>query len=78
MPEVELHFEKRLVGIEDRADRPIVAHFTDGTSAEGDFLIGADGVHSAVRAHVVPDGPKPFDTGLIGFGGFVPRSLLER
>jgi 2-polyprenyl-6-methoxyphenol hydroxylase-like FAD-dependent oxidoreductase len=75
--DVELNFEKRLVRIEDRADQPVVAHFADGTSAEGDFLIGADGVHSAVRAHVVPDGPTPFDTGLIGFGGFLPRSLLE-
>jgi 2-polyprenyl-6-methoxyphenol hydroxylase-like FAD-dependent oxidoreductase len=74
---VELFFEKRLVGIEDRAGQPVVAHFADGSSAEGDFLIGADGVHSAVRAHVIPDGPRPFDTGLIGFGGFVPRSLLE-
>ncbi|MGO8909365.1 MAG: FAD-dependent monooxygenase [Bradyrhizobium sp.] len=74
---VELAFEKRLVDIEDRPDQPVVAHFADGTSAEGDFLIGADGVHSAVRTHVIPDGPKPFDTGLIGFGGFVPRSLLE-
>jgi 2-polyprenyl-6-methoxyphenol hydroxylase-like FAD-dependent oxidoreductase len=74
---VELRFEKRLVAIEDRADKPIVAHFADGSFAEGDFVIGADGVHSAVRAHVVPDGPKPFDTGLIGFGGFVPRSLLD-
>jgi len=25
---------------------------------------------------VIPGGPKPFDTGLIGFGGFVPRSLI--
>jgi 2-polyprenyl-6-methoxyphenol hydroxylase-like FAD-dependent oxidoreductase len=74
---VELRFEKRLSHIEDRADRPVVAHFTDGTSAEGDFLIGADGVHSIVRQHVLPDGPRPFDTGLIGFGGFVPRSLIE-
>jgi 2-polyprenyl-6-methoxyphenol hydroxylase-like FAD-dependent oxidoreductase len=74
---VELLFEKRLVRIEDRADQPVVAHFADGSSVEGDFLIGADGVHSAVRMHVVPDGPKPFDTGLIGFGSFVPRSLLE-
>jgi 2-polyprenyl-6-methoxyphenol hydroxylase-like FAD-dependent oxidoreductase len=74
---VELRFEKRLAHIEDRADRPVVAHFTDGTSAEGDFLIGADGVHSIVRQHVIPDGPRPFDTGLIGFGGFVPRSLIE-
>jgi 2-polyprenyl-6-methoxyphenol hydroxylase-like FAD-dependent oxidoreductase len=74
---VELAFEKRLVRIEDRADQPVVAHFADGSSAEGDFLIGADGVHSAVRGHAIPDGPKPFDTGLIGFGGFVPRSLIE-
>jgi 2-polyprenyl-6-methoxyphenol hydroxylase-like FAD-dependent oxidoreductase len=74
---VELHFEKRLARIEDRPDRPVAVHFTDGTSAEGDFVIGADGVHSAVRRHVIPDGPTPFDTGLIGFGGFVPRSLIE-
>src|ERR1700742_973901 len=74
---VELRFEKRLARIEDRPDGPIVAHFTDGSSAEGDFLIGADGVHSIVRQHVIPDGPRPFDTGLIGFGGFVPRSLIE-
>jgi 2-polyprenyl-6-methoxyphenol hydroxylase-like FAD-dependent oxidoreductase len=74
---VELRFEKRLVAIEDRADRPIVAHFADGSSAEGDFVIGADGVHSAVRTHVIPDGPKPFDTGLIGFGGFAPRSVIS-
>jgi len=73
---VELHFEKRLAAIEDRGDRPVVVHFTDGTTAEADCVIGADGVHSAVRAHVVPDGPKPFDTGLIGFGGFVPRSVV--
>ena len=73
---VELHFEKRLAAIEDRADRPLAAHFADGSSAEGDFLIGADGVHSAVRRHVIPDGPRPFDTGLIGFGGFVPCAAL--
>jgi 2-polyprenyl-6-methoxyphenol hydroxylase-like FAD-dependent oxidoreductase len=73
---VELRFEKRLVAIEDRADQPVVAHFADGSMAEGDFVIGADGVHSAVRGHVIPDGPKPFDTGLIGFGGFVPRSVV--
>ncbi len=74
---VELRFEKRLVAIEDRPDRPIVAHFSDGSFAEGDFVIGADGVHSAVRGHVIPDGTKPFDTGLIGFGGFVPRAAIE-
>jgi 2-polyprenyl-6-methoxyphenol hydroxylase-like FAD-dependent oxidoreductase len=74
---IKVSFEKRLVRIEDRADRPIVAYFADGSSAEGDFLIGADGVHSAVRNHVVTDAPKPFDLELVSFGGFVPRSPLE-
>ncbi|MFB9267811.1 FAD-dependent oxidoreductase [Bradyrhizobium erythrophlei] len=74
---VSVHFEKRLVKIEDRADQPVIAHFADGSEAEGDFVIGADGVHSAVRRHVIPDGPVPFDTGLIGFGGFVPRAVIE-
>ena len=74
---VELYFDKCLAAIEDRADRPITATFTDGSTAEGDFLIGADGVHSIVRRHVVPNGPKPFDTGLLSFGGFVRRALLE-
>jgi 2-polyprenyl-6-methoxyphenol hydroxylase-like FAD-dependent oxidoreductase len=74
---VELFFDRRLVRIEDRADQPVVAYFADGSSAEGDFVIGADGVHSTVRGHVIPHAPRPFDTGLVSFGGFVPRSLLE-
>ncbi|KJC56854.1 monooxygenase [Bradyrhizobium sp. LTSPM299] len=73
---VGVFFEKRLVKIEDRGDQPVIATFADGSTAEGDFVIGADGVHSAVRQHVVPDGPTPFDTGLIGFGGFVPRAVF--
>lgn len=72
-----LYFDKRLIKIEDRSDQPIIAYFADGTTAEGDFLIGADGVHSITRRQVVPDGPKPFNTGLIGFGGFVPHAVLD-
>lgn len=74
---VSLYFDKRLIKIEDRGDQPIIAYFADGTTAEGDFLIGADGVHSITRRQVVPDGPKPFNTGLIGFGGFVPQTVLD-
>ena len=74
---IDVVFNKRLTGIEDHADQPIIAQFEDGSSAEGDFIIGADGVHSATRRHVIPNGPTPFDTGLVNFGGFVPRELLE-
>lgn len=74
---VSLYFDKRLIKIEDRGDQPIIAYFADGTTAEGDFLIGADGVHSITRRQVVPDGPTPFNTGLLGFGGFVPHAILD-
>lgn len=74
---LDIAFGKRLARIEDRADQPIVAHFDDGTEIEGDFIVGADGVHSVVRSHVVPDGPTPFDTGLVGFGGLMARSLVD-
>jgi len=62
-------FEKRLIGIEIALTGLSLRNFADGTTAEGDFVIGADGAHSVLRTHVVPDGPRPFDTGLIGFGG---------
>ncbi|MGY3233798.1 2-polyprenyl-6-methoxyphenol hydroxylase-like FAD-dependent oxidoreductase [Bradyrhizobium sp. USDA 4472] len=74
---VSLYFDKRLIKIADRGDQPVIAYFADGTTAEGDFLIGADGVHSITRRQVVPDGPTPFNTGLIGFGGFVPHAVLR-
>jgi FAD-dependent urate hydroxylase len=43
-----IHFDKRCVGMTPRAESS-VALFADGTTAEGDLLVGADGVHSAVR-----------------------------
>ncbi len=62
----------------------IAAHFADGTSVRGDFLVGADGVHSRVRALVVPDHARPRYTGMLGTGGLagerveVPHDGSER
>jgi 2-polyprenyl-6-methoxyphenol hydroxylase-like FAD-dependent oxidoreductase len=42
------------------------------------MLIGADGIGSTVRRLLLPDGPAPAFTGLVGSGGFVPRSAMER
>jgi 2-polyprenyl-6-methoxyphenol hydroxylase-like FAD-dependent oxidoreductase len=42
----------------------VVATFADGTTAEGDLLVGADGIHSVVRSIIDPDAPAPRYTGL--------------
>ena len=49
----------------------VTAHFTDGSSAQGDILIGADGVHSQTRRQVMPDAPEPEFVGITGIGGAI-------
>lgn len=54
-----------------RRDGPgVTASFDDGTSASGDVLIGADGIHSAVRGLIDPDAPEPRYTGLAVATGY--------
>jgi 2-polyprenyl-6-methoxyphenol hydroxylase-like FAD-dependent oxidoreductase len=67
-----VNYGKRLVQIDDLPDRPVVAHFEDGSSAEGDIVIGADGIWSAVRRLIMPEAPGPVYTGLLGIGGLAP------
>jgi len=69
-------FGKRLVELENRPEGPVHARFEDGTSAEGDIVIGADGIWSAVRRLTMPQAPDPTYTGLLGVGGIVPLTNL--
>lgn len=39
----------------DITDSGVAAHFTDGTTASGTLIIGADGAHSVVRKQYLPD-----------------------
>lgn len=65
---VKVEFGKRLVRLDDKEDG-VTAYFSDGTSATGDILIGADGIRSAVRPLIDRAAPSPRYTGLLGFGG---------
>jgi FAD-dependent urate hydroxylase len=64
-----LEWGKRLVAYEADGGS-VTARFADGTAAEGDLLIGADGIHSKTRAILDPNAPEPSYTGLLSIGGY--------
>ncbi|MFR9777318.1 FAD-dependent monooxygenase [Micromonospora sp. MS34] len=63
---VVIEHGKRLVGVRETTSG-VTARFADGSTAEADVLIGADGVHSTVRTLIDPHAPGPRFTGLLGF-----------
>jgi 2-polyprenyl-6-methoxyphenol hydroxylase-like FAD-dependent oxidoreductase len=67
---VRIHDAKKLIRVDEQPDG-VTAHFADGSSASADMLIGADGVHSAVRRLIDADAPCAKYLGLLGFEGIV-------
>jgi 2-polyprenyl-6-methoxyphenol hydroxylase-like FAD-dependent oxidoreductase len=61
---------KRLVDAERRPDGGVVARFEDGTEAEGDLLIGADGIHSRTRRVIDPSAPGARYIPVLNIGGY--------
>lgn len=78
-PKERAHFGKRLMTIEQddmRDTGKITLHFKDGTTAQADCIIGADGIHSHVRDHVLGSDAKvsPHFTGCVCFRSLVPMA----
>lgn len=65
-----VQFGKRISGAEENADG-VTAWFTDGSTAHGDFLIAADGSHSALRPYVLGYTPQRRYAGYVNWNGLV-------
>jgi FAD-dependent urate hydroxylase len=62
---VPVHYGRRLVALEGG-----MARFADGATAQGDLVVGADGLHSRTRKILDPGAPAPRYLGLLNAGGF--------
>ena len=70
------HFDKQLISYESTAEG-VIAAFADGTHANGHVLVGADGIHSAVRPQRAPQ-LNSMDAGVQAIYGRVPYELAEK
>jgi 2-polyprenyl-6-methoxyphenol hydroxylase-like FAD-dependent oxidoreductase len=74
---IQMEFGKKLAEIEigtgkrEQGGAGVLATFTDGSSAQGDLLVGCDGIHSRTRQLIDPGAPAPQYTGLVSCGGYV-------
>lgn len=69
-----LRLGARLVAV-DETDDGLVLRFADGSTETAAAVIGADGIHSAVRPFVV-DSPEPVFSGMVAYRGLVPAERL--
>ena len=75
IPTDRIHLSKKLIGLEQRAGRVTLA-FADGTRAEADAVVGADGVHSLVR-EIIIGADAPIHKGRIAYRAVFPSALLH-
>ncbi|HTY77643.1 MAG TPA: FAD-dependent monooxygenase [Candidatus Bathyarchaeia archaeon] len=74
LPAERVHLGHRLTSFQDQGDR-VELTFANGARAAADVLVGADGIHSTVRAALF--GPEqPRFTGCTAYRGLVPAERL--
>lgn len=66
---IRIEHGKRLVHAEETGSG-VRATFEDGSTAEADVLVGADGIHSTVRRLIDPAAPGPRYVGFLNTAGY--------
>jgi 2-polyprenyl-6-methoxyphenol hydroxylase-like FAD-dependent oxidoreductase len=72
LPAARYHRGKELRSVTQTGEG-VSAHFADGTTAEGDALIGADGIRSTVRQQLLPE-IAPLYAGYVAWRGLVAEA----
>jgi 2-polyprenyl-6-methoxyphenol hydroxylase-like FAD-dependent oxidoreductase len=75
--EESVSFGKTFAAFEQLASGRVVVRFEDGSMAEGDVLVGADGASSRVRRELLPQAQR-VETGLIAVSGKLPLDADTR
>jgi len=74
LPLERVHLGHRLLGFSDKGGH-VEAWFDNGVRIDADMLVGADGIHSAVRAILFGDEAPKF-AGCVAYRGLVPVERL--
>ncbi|KAL4959105.1 salicylate hydroxylase [Aspergillus stella-maris] len=80
IPIETVQFNKRLTWIKQHPDK-VALSFADGSTAEASLLVGADGIKSVIREHVLSPGyptqVDPIYSGSYCYRGVIPTSEAE-
>lgn len=78
-----MHASKKVERVDfdhdEKAAGPVTLHFSDGTTHECDILVGADGIHSAIRRIILGDDPaaNPRNTGWWAIMALKPYAVAQ-
>ncbi len=76
--QIPIHFGKKINNITNIGKSNITAHFEDGTSVEGNLVVGCDGIYSKTRSIILPNSPKPYYTKMVATGGYSKTKISDK
>lgn len=74
-PRARYHFGAAFAGLEQDGNG-VTARFSDGRTARGELLVGADGIRSSVRAQLAPEARLLY-AGYVGWRGLADENALS-